>query len=270
MKKSTLLISFILFAFLSQVHAQENRNNPEPFKNKRGDVITPEKGDMSLGFDAVPFIKFVGNLFNPEKSTPTSSFTAENPLTINGKYVYKENTALRSLVRIGAGVIKSDTLVARAGSTNPAETVSNETKTNTSNIVLGGGLQKWRGQGRVRGFYGGEILFSIQTEKTSYTYGNALSSENQSTRTKSVKPGNTFGFHLKGVIGVEYFFAEKSSISAEFGWGPQLQTRSRSEVITESWNGSDAQSATSEGGKSSRFLFDNDNAGGSLNLNFYF
>jgi hypothetical protein len=182
----------------------------------------------------------------------------------------KDDLALRSRIRIGLGVNKTDTLVARVGSTNPNETVSNETKINTSNITLGSGLQKWRGKGRVRGYYGGEILFSVNTEKTTYTYGNALSSENQNTRTKSSRPGNTFGFHLKGVLGVEYYFAAKSSLSAEFGWGPQLKTQGRSKIESESWNGSGSTSQSQEGGKSSSFVFDNDNAGGSLNLNFYF
>ena len=242
----------------------------EPFKNNEGLIITPEKGEMSIGFDAVPFFRFVGNLVDSDNDSPNSNFTAENPLTITSNYMLKDNMAFRSKIRLGLGVVKTDTLVARIGSTNPNETVSNETKVNTSNITLGGGLQKWRGKGRVRGFYGGEVLFSIATEKTTFTYGNPLSSENQSTRTKSIEPGNTFGFHLKGFIGVEYFFAAKSSLSAEFGWGPQLQTRSRSKVETESWNGVGATSESQEGGKSSTFLFDNDNAGGSLNLNFYF
>jgi hypothetical protein len=262
MKKLHLILSFTFISFIASAQ--------EPFKNKEGIIITPEKGEMSLGFDAVPFLKFIGNLFNPGKNTPSSNFTAENPMTITSNYMLKENMALRSKVRIGLGVNKTDTLVARIGSTNPNETVSNETKINTSNITLGSGLQKWRGKGRVRGFYGGEILLSVNTENTTYTYGNPLSSENQSTRTKSTKPGNTFGFHLKGFLGVEYFFAAKSSVSAEFGWGPQLQSRGRSKIETESWNGSSATSQSQEGGKSSSFVFDNDNAGGSLNLNFYF
>lgn len=262
MKFKTLLVSLCFFSICT--FAQE------PFKNREGVVITPVKGEMSIGFDAVPFIKFVGNLFNPNNETPNSNFVAQYPMTITGNYMIKDDVAIRSKIRIGLGVNKTDTLVARVGSTNPNETVSNETKINTSNITLGSGLQKWRGKGRVRGFYGGELLFSVYTEKTEYSYGNALSSENQNTRTKGVKPGNTFAFHLKGVLGIEYFFSAKSSISAEYGWGPQLQSRGRSQVITESWNGSNAESETLNGGKSSNFKFDNDNSGGSLNLNFYF
>ncbi len=262
MKKTVLLASLLLSTSLS--FAQE------PFKNRDGIVITPEKGEIALGFDAVPFLRFMGSLFNDNNETPIAGFTAYHPLTITGLYVIKENTAIRGKVRMGFGVEKTDTLVPRMGSTNPNETVSDETKLSTSNITIGGGLQKWRGKGRVRGFYGGELLFKITTDKTTYSYGNPLSSENQVTRLKSSKPGNGFGFNLRGLIGVEYFFAAKASLSAEFGWGPTLQSKGRGEVETETWNGSSAESTVTNSGKSSNFLFDNDNASGSLNLNFYF
>ncbi|MBK7683970.1 MAG: hypothetical protein IPJ26_16585 [Bacteroidetes bacterium] len=157
MKKLSLLLilNFITYIAIAQ----------EPFKNNEGLIITPEKGEMSIGFDAVPFLRFVGNLIDSDNDSPNSNFTAENPLTITSNYMLKDNMAFRSKIRLGLGVVKTDTLVARVGSTNPNETVSNETKVNTSNITLGGGLQKWRGKGRVRGFYGGEVLFSIATEK---------------------------------------------------------------------------------------------------------
>lgn len=242
----------------------------EPFKNRDGIIITPEKGDLMLGFDAVPFINYAGNLFSKDNKAPVTSFTAAYPLTLVSLYMTKENKAIRGKVRLGFGTEKTDTLVPRIGSTNPNETVSNETKIATSNITLGTGLQTWRGKGRIRGFYGGELLFTINTSKTTYTYGNPLSSENQVTRLKSSKPGNSFGFVMRGFIGVEYFFARKASISGEFGWGPALTSRARGEVETESWNGSSPESTVTSSGKSSEFSLDNDNAKGSLNLNFYF
>ena len=87
---------------------------------------------------------------------------------------------------------------------------------------------------------------------------------------KSEKPGNTFGFHLRGFVGIEYFFAAKASLSAEFGWGPALSSTGQGETQTESWNGSSAETKVSNTGKSSVFSFDNDNANGAINLNFYF
>ncbi len=262
MKKVFITILFICSVNFLKAQA--------PHKNKEGIVITPEKGELSIGFDAVPFLRFMGSLFNDNNSAPLASFTAYHPLTISSMYVVKENVAVRGKIRLGFGVEKTDTLVPRIGSTNPNETVSNETKVSTSSITIGGGLQKWRGKGRMKGYYGGELLLSITTEKTTYSYGNPLSSENQITRLKTSAPGNQFGFNLRALIGAEYFFAAKASISAEFGWGPMLLTRARGEVESESWNGSNAENTVTNSGKSSDFRFDNDNAAGSLNLNIYF
>lgn len=242
----------------------------EALRNKNGVVITPEKGEFSLGFDAAPFLKYAGNLLGSGNDSPGALFGANSPLTISCKYVKNDNTAYRMMVRLGMSVLKEDTLVPRLLSTNPNEKVANETKNVSSNIVIGGGLQKWRGKSRVRGFYGGELLLGITTDKTTYTYGNALSQENQTARIKQDKLGSGFSFHLRGFGGVEYFFAPKSSLSAEFGWGPRLVSTGRGERQTETWSGSGVETQTEETGKNSEFSFDNDNASGAINLTFYF
>lgn len=242
----------------------------QPIKNKRGVTLTPEAGELALSIDAVPFLKFGGSLFNDQNVSPFAAFGINYPLTFTGLYVKKENLAYRGKVRLGFGVQKEDTLVARIGSTNINETVANERKLSTSNITIGAGIQKWRGKSRVQGYYGGEMLFSIGTEKTTYNYGNPLSSENQTTRLKSEKPGNTFGFMLRGFVGLEYFFSPKVSLSAEFGWGPSLLSRGKGEVQTETWNGSGAELKVSNTGKSSDFVMDNDNSNGAINLSVYF
>lgn len=258
------ILTSILLLFSLHLAAQQ------PIRNKNGMVITPEKGEFSLGFDAAPFLKYAGNLLGSGNDSPEALFSANSPLTISGKYLKNENTAYRMMVRLGMGVFKEDTLVPRLLSTNPNERVANETKTVTGNIVIGGGIQKWRGKSRVRGFYGGELLLGITTEKTTYTYGNDLSQENQTQRMKTDKQGSGFSFHLRGLAGVEYFFAPKSSLSAEFGWGPRLVSTGRGERQTESWSGSGVETQTEETGKNSSFTFDNDNASGAINLTFYF
>lgn len=262
MKKLLLLSASLLWTAV--LFAQQ------PIKNKHGVVLTPEVGEFALNIDAIPFLKFGGSLFNDQNESPFANFGVNYPLTFTGLYVAKENFAYRGKVRVGFGVQKEDSLVGRIGSTNPNETVSNETKVTSTNMTLGAGIQKWRGKSRVQAFYGAEALFSIGTEKTAYTYGNPLSSENQTTRLKSEKPGNTFGFMLRGFIGLEYFFSPKVSLSAEFGWGPSWLARGRGEVQTESWNGSGAELKISNSGKSSDFVLDNDNSGGAINLSVYF
>ena len=263
MKKIFLLSICLSFAGFS--------NAQESLTDKQGHPILPKAGDYSLGFDAAPFFTYFGNLFNQgSNNSPEVLFTQQHPMTISGLYLKKDNLAYRGKIRVGFGTQKSDTLVKKNGSTTLNETVANETKRNTSNIVLGFGIQKWRGYGRVRAFYGGAILFGVSTDKTTYTYGNDLSNENQDTRNTSYKPGNTIAFSLRGIIGAEYFFAPKISISAEYGWGPSVVSKGQGELVVEKWNGGGLESVTSPTGKSSKFFFDNDNNGGSINLNIYF
>lgn len=242
----------------------------EAVVNKKGRPILPAAGDLSLSFDAVPFLNYFGNFFSDKNKSPQAMFTKQYPLTIVGSYVKKDNLAYRAKIRLGFGSDKFDTLVQRVGSTNINELVANETKRSTSNITIGGGIQKWRGHDRLRAFYGGEILFGIGTDKTTFTYGNALSNENQDTRNLSYKLGNEYAFTLRGFIGIEYFIAPKMSVNAEFGWGPALESRGRGELVREFWNGGKVKQTTTETGKSRSFTLDNDNAGGAINLSFYF
>jgi len=264
MKKTPLILALFLF-IVQQLSAQE------PLKNKNGVLVMPEAGELALGFDAAPFLRYAGNLLNGENNAPNADFMQAYPMTITGIYMKRNDFGYRASVRLGFGTEKSDTLVKREGSTNPNETVSNETKTNSSDITIGAGIQKWRGKSRFKGIYGAEFRFNIATEKTTYSYGNPLSAQSStSTRTISDKSGSTFGFMLRGFVGIEYFFAAKASLGAEFGWGPALQTKGRGEVKSESWTGNGVNDSVTETDKSSSFRFDNDNASGSINLRFYF
>lgn len=262
-KKPVIVVLFLIVTLA--VRAQE------PLRNKNGILVTPEAGEFALGFDAAPFFRYTGNLLNGNNDSPTSDFMQAYPMTITGVYMKRNDFGYRGSVRLGFGTEKSDTLVKREGSTNPNETVSNETKTNTSDITIGAGIQKWRGKSRIKGIYGAEFLINIASEKTTYSFGNPLSAQSStSSRIVSDKTGSSFGFKLRGFVGVEYFFAAKASVGAEFGWGPALQTKGRGEVKSESWTGNGVTDTVTETDKSSSFRFDNDNASGSLNLRFYF
>jgi hypothetical protein len=248
-----------------------NGNAQEVLKTKSGKPILPAKNDFALTIDAVPFINFTGNLFNGSSNiAPEFLFAQKHPLTFSGLYLKENDIAYRMKVRLGYSSFKNDTTVAKNGSTNPNELVVDESIRKTSAITLGFGIQKWRGEGRVRAYYGGEILYGVKTDKTTYTYGNDLSNENQVTRNTLYKPGNTIEFSLRGFIGIEYFFAPKMSISGEFGWGPSVQTRKGGELVREKWNGGSVEEIKTTTGKSSLFAIDNDNNGGALNLNIYF
>lgn len=257
------------FVFLLVLLAASVVNAQDGMRNKKGVVIFPEAGELSVGIDAIPFLRYGGSLFNDNSESPNVDFIA-GPLTFSGLYVKRDNLAYRAKVRVSFGTEKQDTLVPRLGSTNSNETVADEMKTISTDVTLSAGIQKWRGKSRVKGYYGGEVALSIGTEKTRYSYGNALSSENNTARLKSTREGSEFGFQLRAFAGLEYFFAAKASVSGEFGWGPKLITKGRGETQTESWQGNEVDVVISNTGKNSSFRFDNDNAGGTIRLSFYF
>jgi len=65
MKKTPLIIA--LFLLIGQhISAQE------PLKNKHGVLVMPEAGELALGFDAAPFLRYAGNLFNGDNNSPNA------------------------------------------------------------------------------------------------------------------------------------------------------------------------------------------------------
>ena len=269
MKKTILLIAAVMTCGLT--FAQD-------LTSKKGETILPEEGDYSLGFDASPFLNYVGNFLNSGATSPTADFTNTN-LAITGKMFKDANTAYRGKVRLGFGSANAVTLT-DTNSTGFGNPVYIEDKVTTSYraITLGGGLEKRRGNTRIQGLYGGEALITLGGGKTTYEYGVPLSDNNPLVgRVLEDKAGSTFGLTLRGFAGVEVFVFPKVSVGFEYGWGLGFTSTGRGEMQTESWalasSGASAPSlvtTTSETGNSSSFGIDTDNTGGALTINFHF
>ena len=240
--------------------------------SKKGTPILPHKGNWGIGFDVVPIVKYAGNLFYD--SNNNNDLSINYPLSITASYLRKDNLAYRFRLSLSNTSEKKDTLVPRLGSTNPNEEVADETKTSENSELIGFGIQRWVGKSRVRGYYGGEGAFIIETSKRSYSYGNALGSTNPvNTRIKSEKDGTVFGFMARAFVGVEVFIAPKIALSAEYGLSPlSIMGKSPHEIVRDSWDGSAVKSETETvTGKSSTIgYFNSDNNNGSISLLFYF
>jgi hypothetical protein len=265
MKKSIAILAISAFAF--NASAQE-------LTSKKGFPILPEAGDWSLSFDAVPFLDYAFDKTRFMSATPATS--AEGALdykignTIVGKYMIDANKAYRGKLRIGFNRKSEDSFVPKAGSTT-GETVTNSVSETNSNITLGGGMQWYRGKGRLRGYYGGEAELGIGSgPNKTYTYGNALSATNPEERVTKESLGTTFGIGVRGFVGAEYFFAPKMSIGAEFGWGFMYDMTGEGESTSEEFDGTAVKSTTNKLGGDSNFNIDVDNAGGAINLSIYF
>lgn len=288
MKKKVLFVASLFLATIT--FAQDG------LTSKKGEAYLPEAGDLSIGFDAAPWLQYAGdflggNVNNTAGANLNSWYSGVPTQTISLKYFKDESTAYRIKVRLGFGSTSSSTLtdtslVANGGQGKPEDMgsyVEDVVKTSYNNIVIGGGIEKRRGNTRIQGIYGGELLISLGGSKTTYEYGVPMNDKTTgytvvgTSRPLESKAGSTLGVTARGFIGVEVFVFPKTSISAEYGWGIGFSSTGEGTGVTE-WFGLASSTATTPStqqlntkiGKSSSFGLDTDNTGGAVNINFYF
>jgi hypothetical protein len=206
-------------------------------------------------------------------------------MTLVGKLVKDENTAYRAKLALNFG---SNTVTANPNLPGfDSLTTPSEVKISTMDVVIGAGIQKWRGKGRVRGYYGAEAMigFGGGTD-VEHTFLKALTTQDiGATQVSEVNGGSVFGIGLNGFLGVEYFFGPKMSLSAEYTWGLAISSTGEDETTTstvEAPSGTGViTTKTTKGGKESDFAVgvgntitpnvNNSSFGsGSIVLSFYF
>ena len=278
MKKIAIVMIAVLGFGLS-LQAQEK----EDFMSKRGVYILPEAGDIGLGFDAVPFFQYAGNMFNGDAgNTLFTNFI--NNQAIVGKYYLSDDAAVRGELRLGYNSFKDQEFIMQdLAVPDPKVLVTDKMSFNTTNIHLAAGYEMRRGHGRVQGYFGGMVAFQYRQNNTQYMYGNPITSEfnNPNTtnfggnitgtgRLTEVRNLTNMAVGLRGFIGVEYFFAPKISIGGEFGWGPAFNVVTDGKVVEERWNGTEIETETTDVARDTNFGIDTDNAAGNLFLIFHF
>ncbi len=293
MKKKVLLVAAIFATSIT--FAQD-------LTSKKGETFLPEADDWAIGFDADPFLNYVGNFLNSGATAPDANWVSGVNQAIVGKMFKDANTAYRAKVRLGFGSTTwkhnvnddvADYNAAQAGNFPVDDVVTDERKQSYNAITLGGGLEKRRGNTRIQGFYGGELLISLGGTKDEYTYGNSFSDNYTATwtddfaaetttssngqRVTSSKDGSTFGVTLRGFIGAEVFVFPKVSVAMEYGWGLMMNSQGDGEQVTEEWTlasptatANSVVTHTTATAGSSSFGIDTDNSGAALTIFFHF
>ncbi len=281
--KKTVLFAAALFA-VTAASAQTGE-----ITSNRGENWLSQDGDWGLTFEAAPLLNYAGNLFNGHANNGgvalNNMFTSANAtggsgVVIGGKKLVDANTAYRAKVRIGFGSDKNTVLVNDVTSTTtPQAQVEDVQKQSFMGIDLGFGLEKRVGSTRVVGIYGAELGVGFGSNKTTYEYGNSLTTTNQThsntfqqgAGVTEVKGGSILSVGLRAFAGVEWFVAPKVSLSGEYFWGLAMRSNGHSEVTTESFTNNSATSTTVEGGtKTGHFGIDTGVSGASIGVNFYF
>jgi hypothetical protein len=309
MKRKVLFVASLFLA--TATFAQDG------LTSKKGEAYLPEAGDWSIGFDASALTSFVGNMANAGNNNAglTAPMMDNVGQEIRFKMFKDEKTAYRLRARIGMSSSSTDVYDMYnpdALNTTADEEFTTNTKTSSGlNLVLGAGLEKRRGNTRIQGYYGGEVFFGLLGgTKTTTSTGSVLSDDfNLNTtdpltnvvtygerQTEDVQAGK-FTLGLQGFIGVEWFFAPKVSLGAEYTWGLAMNSFSETSTTVEFWgrsaeqiaadlaadaaaatagnpnpaNTADAlQSRTDKGQKNGDFSLDTGNHNAMINLNFHF
>ncbi|KJS07162.1 MAG: hypothetical protein VR77_01960 [Flavobacteriales bacterium BRH_c54] len=286
MKKRVLFVASLFLA--TATFAQDG------LTSKKGEAYLPEAGDWSIGIDANPIINYAGNLFNGNTFNSAgagATWFAPN-MAIYGKMFKDETTAYRGMLRIGFGSTTTTNIFDTSSTVTPVE-LTDEMKTSYNNIVLGGGIEKRRGNTRIQGVYGAMIMIGFGGSSTTYDYGHGFSDDVVATwtdnftagttttsngpRTTEMKNGSTFMLGLQGFIGVEWFFAPKVSLGAEYTWGLAMNSTGEGEQTTEQWTlaspsatANSLVTRTTKTGKTSSFGLDTGISGANISLNFHF
>jgi hypothetical protein len=272
--------------------------------SKKGETILPEADDWAITLDAAPFLDFAGGFLGGNASSPAVNYAQNQAWHIKGKMFVDATTAYRAGIRLGFG---SDKTTVNVGPTVPVvstfpatpTTVEDVLSQGATNIVVTGGMEMRRGNGRLQGFYGAELFVEMGNTNTKYTYGNTMDapgvalgvSTDFSATTGVANIGSdpfyfngarmtedktsSFGLGLRGFIGAEYFIFAKMSIGAELGWGLGVSSSSTSQTW-EATDGATIGTVTNDiGNKNGSFGLDTDIANnaagvGSLNITFHF
>ena len=220
------------------------------YANKRGVYLLPQAGDFALGVDATPLLRYAGNFFSTYNSAPVFDQTM-----IYGKYFLEDNRAIRARLMLDlSNVVNKRFIVDDVKVTNdPEAAVIDAQHLSTASVLLAAGYEFRRGNGRVQGYYGGEVLLGYGGGKAKYEYGNRMNDDfkspsyysfyenyvGPSARVTEVKYGKTITAGLGAFAGVEYFFAPQMSIGCEFNLGFLFSSTSQYQRTVEKWDFTD-------------------------------
>jgi len=217
-----LLLSLSLYSI-----AQDNTATEEVKPKKDISEYVPQAGDIAIGVDLMPYLNFMGNMFN---GTSNNTLNVGSN-TIYGKYFLDSESAIRCELHITNNTTINKEYVRDDANfvTNPNAQVEDQRKTVNNYYGFGLGYQRYRGR-RLRGTYG--VVSSVYFGKSTidYDWGNQMTASNiaptstnwngtinPAERDIEVKSYGSFTFNVGIIGGVEYFVAKKICIGGEFG-----------------------------------------------------
>ena len=180
----------------------------------------PKAGDWAIGIDMQPVYSFFGNLANGDAGNGLGQFGGEDAfgaipsVSIMGKYMLDNTTAIRLNLGIEKAVdhhydYRLDDV---KNSDQPSGAkVQDYYKHNDAIYSLAAGIEFRKGENRIQGYVGADLVFEYEKDRYNISYGNILTNVNQDP-TRDAATYNALGLGVLGVYNVGYW---KSSYLTE-------------------------------------------------------
>jgi hypothetical protein len=276
----SLIFSFATLVIFAQV------SNDSVLRSKKGIPILPQQGDWAIGADAGPYLSYLGNIFN---NTSNNSLYFED-YTLYARYFLSDKSALRFTLSVNdynnmeRAYVRDDAAYAVDPLTRAKVQDTRKHVYTSQNLDIA--YMKFRGYGRLLGFYGVHVGFGIGRERYEYAYGNNITVVNSApstnwgingdgSRTLETDYGYTKTIRAGLLAGVEYYFAPKICIGSEIALNASNSWKSQGDSKFERLNGTvveEFQTVSSPSGRTYSSLYSAyaANYGWSLYLMFHF
>ncbi len=259
----------------------------------------PAEGDFSIGFSIDPLASFVGNMFSAYASQNTLGDLAgealyTNQASIMGEYMLTDQLGLRANLGFNFGYdreriyLRDDKAVMMDPLSRAKVIDAAKYKRNGGSFAIG--VDYRVGERAIQGVFGGGLIYGLNVESTTYTYGNGITEANQvptsnyaytsissfmpSARVlKDYNQGANHFFGLYGTVGIEWFVAPKIALGANVNLNLVYEMGAQQYVQYEGWNVATSAKETFTELKSpgnDSFDFGIGNIGANLYVAFYF
>ena len=192
----------------------------------------PKAGSFAVGIEATPVLDYIGNIFTAAENKSKTHWSNQD-YTLHGRYFLTDNSAVRLHIRFNDATYKNVTknfVTDDAAKTlDPLSTAQVEEKKVEwkNDWRVAAGYQQFRGEGRLRGFYGGDVFYRYKREFNNFYYGNKMTPFNPAPSSsltathsdrilKDVKSGE-HSLGLMGFAGAEFYFMSHACIGFEVG-----------------------------------------------------
>jgi hypothetical protein len=218
------VLSFGVFAQDDYSAAFEQEQEEQ--KTTQGSEYFPKAGDFGIGFDATPFLNYLGNAFN---GTEDNSLIL-NDNTLYFRYFLSDNSAARVALKINSTKEVDNSYVSDDAAFMEDPLSQNKVEDRAiysrNNYELKLGYQMFRGKNRLRGFFGGDLFFGYAKYSDEFEYGNQMTVLNPiptsafgsgSERQLTHNYWSEFSVGVGAFTGAEYYFMSKACLGVELG-----------------------------------------------------